>query len=88
MEEGALPSAASRTYKITTITEREIMKVSNTKFEVDEDTFGIVCTCKVSTSVELALDLNMITEGKEYDRYATKVGRQFLDGLKESLKLV
>lgn len=64
------------------------MKVSGTKFEVDEDTFGIVCTCKVSTSVELALDLDTIVEGKEYDRYATKIGRQFLEGLKESLKSV
>lgn len=64
------------------------MKVSGTKFEVDEETFGVVCTTKVSVPVDFALDLDQIVEGKEYDRYATKVGRQFLDGLKESLKSV
>lgn len=64
------------------------MKVSNTKFEVDEDTFEMVCTTKISMPVTFTQDLNLIPEGKEYDRYATKIGRQLLDGLKESLKSV
>lgn len=65
-----------------------IMKISNTKFEVDEDTFEMVCTTKISMPVNFTQDLNLISEGKEYDRYATKIGRQFLEGLKESLKSV
>lgn len=64
------------------------MKISNTKFEVDEDTFEMVCTTKISMPVNFTQDLNLISEGKEYDRYATKIGRQFLEGLKESLKSV
>lgn len=64
------------------------MKISNTKFEVDEDTFEMVCTTKISMPVNFTQDLNLISEGKEYDRYATKIGRQFLEGLKENLKSV